>query len=550
MQNKNLQMKRALPTALLVLLLSAMGMGKGYAQDYPINYEFSAQCSSGQTLYYKIIDATNHYAEVVAPCIGDYNVPSWYGFTMPIGDLVLPENVDYEGTVYSVISIGVGAFGDCHGITSIIIPNSVREIGEAAFAGCIGCTGSLIIPNSVTSIGHVAFNSCCGLSELILGNSVTSIGDGAFIACEGLSGDLVIPNSVTSIGRDAFNGCCGFTGNLVIPNSVTSIGEEAFHGCNGFTGNLIISSCLTEISRGVFSGCSGFSGSLIIPNSITSIGTLAFCECVGFTGPLVIPNSVDTIGGYAFKGCSGLTGTITLGNSVSLIRSQAFYNCNGIETIIALGSIPPRALPNSFDYGLNLIVRCGYKEIYEAWDLADVFSTIEEDCSPHEVIVDGNNMSGGNVNSSVTLAELGEEVQLTITPDEGMILVSIVVSNINDPSQTVPVYSIGKDCSIYGFIMPSFDVVITAVFSPATTIGENNEALASVYPNPTNDQIKIEAGDLKHIIISNMLGQTIYEGNACGDEVNYDFSEHETGIYLIRIETASGVVVKKVSVTR
>lgn len=550
MQNKNLQMKRALRTALLVLLMNVAGMGKGYAQDYPINYEFSAQCSSGQILYYKIIDATNHYAEVVAPCIGDYNIPSWNGFTMPVGDLVLPENVEYDGSIYSMISIGVNAFGDCHGITSIIIPNSVREIGDAAFAACIGCTGSLIIPNSVTSIGRNAFNSCFGLSELILGNSVTSIGDGAFIACEGLSGDLVIPNSVTSIGWDAFYGCCGFTGNLVIPNSVTSIGEEAFYGCNGFTGNLIISSSLTKISHGVFSGCSGFSGPLIIPNSITYIGNDAFRECVGFTGPLVIPNSVDTIGTRAFRDCSGLSGTITLGNSVSFISSGAFNNCSGIETIIAMGSIPPRALSNSFDFGLNLIVRCGYKEVYEAWNWANGFSTIEEDCSPHNVVIDENNMSGGSISTSTNSTELGEEVQLTITPDEGMDLALLIVSNINNPEQIVPVYPLGKTSFLYGFIMPPFDVIIKATFASITSISENEEPFISIYPNPTNGQIKIEAQDLKHITISNLLGQCIYEGKASDNEFIYDFSKQGEGVYLIRIETSNGVVTKRVVVTR
>ena len=58
MQTKSLQTKRALRAALLVLLLSVVGMGKGYAQNSQ-NYDFSAVCSTGQTLYYRYIEATN-----------------------------------------------------------------------------------------------------------------------------------------------------------------------------------------------------------------------------------------------------------------------------------------------------------------------------------------------------------------------------------------------------------------------------------------------------------------------------------------------------------
>lgn len=48
MQVKDLQLKRALRTALLVLLLGVAGIVKGYA------YDFSAVCETGQTLYYEI----------------------------------------------------------------------------------------------------------------------------------------------------------------------------------------------------------------------------------------------------------------------------------------------------------------------------------------------------------------------------------------------------------------------------------------------------------------------------------------------------------------
>ena len=145
---------------------------------------------------------------------------------------------------------------------------------------------------------------------------------------------------------------------------------------------------------------------------------------------------------------------------------------------------------------------------------------------------------------------MGQEVQLMVSPNVGMKLSSISVCNATDPTQIIPVYSIGKANSTYGFIMPPFGVSVTATFVAGTSVNENNDIPVSVYPNPTNGQVKIEAENMKHITISNMLGQTIYDGNASGNAFEYDFSKHEAGIYLIRIETAHGVAVKKASVTR
>ena len=61
---------------------------------------------------------------------------------------------------------------------------------------------------------------------------------------------------------------------------------------------------------------------------------------------------------------------------------------------------------------------------------------------------------------------------------------------------------------------------------------------------------EIEAESIKHISISNMLGQVVFDGKVGGDAFEYDFSGQKAGIYLVRIETASGVAVKKVSITR
>ena len=53
------------------------------------------------------------------------------------GEVTIPESVTYEGTEYSVTSIGENAFSYCSDLTSVTIPNGVTSIGGRAFWYCI-----------------------------------------------------------------------------------------------------------------------------------------------------------------------------------------------------------------------------------------------------------------------------------------------------------------------------------------------------------------------------------------------------------------------------
>ncbi len=276
----------------------------------------------------------------------------------------------------SITSIGESAFSGCSGLTgSLIIPNSVTTIADWAFSGCSSISGVLTLPEGLTIIGNNPFAGCIGLTAFsvpeanasfssldgvlfnktkttliqCLGsktgtfsipNSVTSIGQYAFYNCSELSGSLTIPNSVTIIGENAFYGCSGFTGSLTISNSVTAIEYQVFYGCIGFTGSLNIPNSVTAIGSRSFEGCSGFIGSLTIPNSVTSIGVRAFYGCGGFTGSLTIPNSVTSIGNSAFFGCGNFT-ELTLPNNITTISNYAFYNCTKLTKIYMQRSTPP-----------------------------------------------------------------------------------------------------------------------------------------------------------------------------------------------------------------
>ena len=312
------------------LLFAAMLAGQAWAED---NFDFSAVCSSGQTLYYKITSNTEPYTVAVTyPKEVDYNY--YVGYTEPEGNIVIPSEVENNGIKYNVTCIGKSAFGKCE-VKSVIIPNTITSIEYSAFAFC--SLESVTIGNSVTKIGNQAFRNC-DMTSIIIPNSVTSIEGGAFWSCHYLK-SITIPSSVTSIGDGVCADCYQLTeinvesGNTeytsengvlfnknkttvlcypagktessyTIPNGVTNIATYAFYDCSRLT-SVIIPNSVTSIGRSAFSDCENIK-SVIIPNSVTSIGNDAFMDCNNLS-LITIPNSVTTTGFWAFYGCTNST---------------------------------------------------------------------------------------------------------------------------------------------------------------------------------------------------------------------------------------------------
>ena len=65
-------------------------------------------------------------------------------------------------------------------VTSIVIPNTVKQIDDSAFYACQALT-SITIPSSVTTIGKYAFRNCTALTSITIPSSVTTIYDSSFV---------------------------------------------------------------------------------------------------------------------------------------------------------------------------------------------------------------------------------------------------------------------------------------------------------------------------------------------------------------------------------
>ena len=258
----------------------------------------------------------------------------------------------------SVTNIGDYAFWNCRSLTDIVIPDGVTSIGKCAFEGC-SALSSVVIPDSVSCIGFGAFENCSSLHSVVIPDSVTSIGESAFYDCESLS-SLVIPDSVASIGDNAFSGCSSLS-SVVIPESVVNLNGNPFCRWDGElkclspyfiydnkvlfdkdkskiiafrdknTTSYVIPDSVTRIGESAFRHCSSLS-SLVLPDSVTSIGDRAFEDCSSLKS-LVLPDSVTSIGDNAFSDCSSLS-SLVLPDGVTSIGDRAFEDCSSLRSLV------------------------------------------------------------------------------------------------------------------------------------------------------------------------------------------------------------------------
>ena len=162
-------------------------------------------------------------------------LPDYFGYrTEPDGSMAI-SSYDGEGgevvvddSYYGmkVTVIDEGAFKDCSTITSVVLPDTVTEIREEAFAGCFSLR-SVSFGSGLRVIGDSAFKQCSVLSSAALPDSLTTIGAEAFKNCRNLT-SVTLMSSVR-IGDEAFFGCDELT--EVSGGSISAIGSRAFYGC-------------------------------------------------------------------------------------------------------------------------------------------------------------------------------------------------------------------------------------------------------------------------------------------------------------------------------
>ena len=194
-----------------------------------------------------------------------------------------------------------------------IVPDGTTEISSGQFGMQNGEYGrpnltEIVIPDSVKRIGDSAFFNCYNVTVLDLGNGVERIESGAFQRCSSIQ-EIIIPDTVTYIGGNAFEGCSSVK-KLTVGENVEVIDAYAFSGL-----------AITEV---------------VLPDSLETLGYTAFGDCKELKF-IDLGNGIKEIGGYAFSGCN--VEVINIPESVESINKYAFAYTGHIKEINYKGTL-------------------------------------------------------------------------------------------------------------------------------------------------------------------------------------------------------------------
>ena len=228
-----------------------------------------------------------------------------YAFAGSVGltSVTIPETVR---------QIENGAFRNT-GLTSIVVPDTVAEIGTYLFAECENLQ-SAIISQKIAALPERTFNNCSSLTTVNLPSNLTTIGTFAFYRCTALEA-IEIPEKVTAIAANAFDSCYSLT-QITLPSGITDIREYTFYNCTSLP-SITLPQGLISISASAFEDCSSLAN-VTFPESLTTLTQCAFAGCTSFTKISLPTNRAISIGWATFAECANVTEIIIPEGYVSL----------------------------------------------------------------------------------------------------------------------------------------------------------------------------------------------------------------------------------------
>ena len=258
-------------------------------------------------------------------------------------------------------TIGYG-FLDCSKLSgSLIIPEGIERIEDAAFSDCKQLVGNISLPSTIKYIGNI-----CQYSNL----------HGEFRLPEGIeeyhgiggnfTGTYYIPSSMKYMGAGLPT---TLTGTLYFPQG-TKLDNFLLDGCQ--CTSAIFPEGMTSIPR---LANSELRGELVLPSTVIRLGGMTFMNTKitkvvfpenlkelddsGYLleegifagsrlmGTLELPKKVGRIPRSCFRDCSGLTGLV-IPEALLMIDEQAFAGCVNLNSIVCEGEEPPLVADNAF----------------------------------------------------------------------------------------------------------------------------------------------------------------------------------------------------------
>ncbi len=306
---------------------------------------------------------------VILPSTLKYIGAGALAFCDSLTQIPLPEELEMIDN-YQVGGNYVGAFMNCHNLSSVTIPKNIKIIKERTFRECINLeTLTFAEGSQCTKIGDGAF-SLCAMENVVLPEGMTTLDEWAFNGCNNLV-SITIPSTMTTIGSSSLR--CYRLSEIINKSSLDGIGSD-YVVRNATSGESQIEKygdykyIVGDDGTTYLIGYFGKNKNISLPTDRTyAIKSHAFVDC-GLES-ISIPNNVTGIGESIFERWYGLSKninritTLTIPASVTKIDDHFFAgDCPNLCEIINLSQVD---LNNSDTDRIIRIATSGASQIVE-----------------------------------------------------------------------------------------------------------------------------------------------------------------------------------------
>ena len=261
------------------------------------------------------------------------------------------------------------AFNGCSSLESINLPSTLKIIEEQAFVGCKNLQ-EITLPEGLDTLAYGAF-ALSGLTSIVIPESVTEMGASVFQSCPLTYCEIKSP--LREIPDGMFYKCKQLQ-QVVMPNTVERFGMNSFW-CNFALNDIYFPSSLKELGYAAMAGCG--LDHLKFPSAVEQIGEYCFGSANCSTVDLSL-TQLKELPGNAFNECPNLK-SIILPASVEVITDN-FYLCPDIERVECLSAVPPVVEGETFDEEVftkaTLVVPTGSEAAYRNAEVWKKFANI------------------------------------------------------------------------------------------------------------------------------------------------------------------------------
>ena len=240
-------------------------------------------------------------------------------------ELTIPGTVGYEGTDYTVTTVGPRAFMMCSHLTSITLPDSIRVIGDYAFqlAWSNAKLTSINLPEGLEEVGNNAFYGS-GNADFKLPSTLRYIGTYAF-SFTGIT-EVSFGESIESVGARAFANCSKLT-KAELPVAAQDT-EAIYMSCTALT-DVTIEPGVEHTPMNAFYGDKALA-EIDIPEGVKEIGYASF-YMTGLSA-IELPSTCTTISDYAYASLDNCYDFV-IPDSVTYVGSNVFYWSKYVRSI-------------------------------------------------------------------------------------------------------------------------------------------------------------------------------------------------------------------------